>query len=370
LQATRNDNPPRDAEFEMTVFGPGVGECIVLHLGNGDWIIVDSCVLPGRTRPVALEYLSSIGVDPVAGVRALVATHWHDDHIQGIAEVLRECTNARFVMSAALESQQFYQLVLEVNAQNRLVKHNSSASEFADIIEILESRAAAEYVVGADMYVSDGHRVFHGGHGSVVDVWALSPSATTITNAMAGLADRLLTGGDCRRFKHFGANDLSVAILVQAGGYELLLGADLENTAAPHFGWKAVLNSATRPKTRANAFKIAHHGSANADHNDIWLSMLIDKPASVVTPYAKLAEPLPRDSDLRRIKTRTNALFCTTWPPSRKPPKRRGVDGIISSATRNRRAINSDTGHVRLRVDLNDRSARPTIELFGSAKRL
>jgi hypothetical protein len=354
----------------MTVFGPGIGECIVLHLGHGDWMIIDSCRSASGAEPAALEYLRSIGVDPAASVRTIVATHWHDDHIQGLATLLRECPNAHFVMSAALASQQFFQLALEVDAQNRLIKYNSSASEFAEILQVLESRVNGPYVVGPNIYAQDGSRIFCGGYGGATEVWALSPSAATVTNALTNLAERLLTAGECRRFKRFSPNDLSVAILVQTGSYDLLLGADLENTVAQHFGWKAVLSSTTRPATQSNAFKIAHHGSANADHDDIWLTMLAKQPIVVVTPYAKLAKPLPRDTDVQRIKSRTNMAYCTTWPPSKKPPKRRGADGIIRGATKRRRALNQNSGHFCLRLDLTNSSATPTVALFGSAQRL
>ena len=364
------DRPPRQAELEMTVFGPGVGECIVLHLGNGDWIIVDSCMSAVREEPAALDYLSRIGINPASSVRAVLATHWHDDHIQGMAKTLRECPKAQFVMSAALARQQFIPLVLEVNAQNRLVKHNSSASEFTEILEILASRASSRFVVGPDLYAQDGSRLFRGGYNNATEVWALSPSAATITNAHANLAELLVTAGEAHRFKRFAPNDLSVALLVQTGDYSLLLGADLETTAADQFGWKAVLNSTLRPRRPSDAIKIGHHGSANADHDDIWTSMLIQKPIAVVTPFAKLSDPLPTDDDVERVREHTDMLYCTTWPPSKKPPKRRGVDGIVQGATKSRRAINQAGGHVRLRLDLNDTSALPTIELFGSAKRL
>lgn len=188
-----DNEPPGSDELEMTVFGPGVGECIVLHLGNDDWIIVDSCTLPKDAEPVALQYLNRIRVDASTSVRWVIATHWHDDHIQGLAKVLRECRAARFAMSAALSAQQFLQLVLEVDAQNRLVKHNSSASELAGILEILESRATGTYVAGPSAYAQDGSRLFQGGYGGTAEVWALSPSAATVTNANANLAQRLLT---------------------------------------------------------------------------------------------------------------------------------------------------------------------------------
>lgn len=354
----------------MTVFGPGVGECIVLHLGNGDWLIVDSCTSPIRPRPLALDYLCSIGVDPARSIRRIIATHWHDDHIQGMATILRECPNAEFVMSGALATEQFFQIVLEVDAQNRLVKYNSSASELSDILEILEERSRGSNVVGPHMFAQDGSRIFRGGHCDRTEVWALSPSAATVANAFANIADRLLTSGQCRRFKRFSPNDLSVAILVQAGIHNLLLGADLENTTAEQFGWKAVLRSTLRPTEKASVFKLAHHGSVNADHEGIWERMLVSQPAVVVTPYSKLAMPLPRESDVQRVKRRTDRVFCTTWPPTKQPARRRGVDGIVRGATKSRRALNKNSGCIRLRVDLSDPSAAPTIELFGSARQL
>jgi hypothetical protein len=300
----------------------------------------------------------------------ILATHWHDDHIQGMAKTLRECRNAQFAMSAALREQQFIQLVMEVDAQNRLVRHNSSASEFSEIFECLASRSQGQFVVGPTSYAHDGCRLFLGGYDNATEVWTLSPSAATVTNALASLADRLVTAGDTRRFKRFSPNDLSVALLVKTGVYSLVLGADLETTASDQFGWKAVLNSTVRPRHLSDGIKIAHHGSANADHDDIWTSMLIENPIAFVTPFAKLSVPLPTEDDVGRMKGRTDRLYCTTWPPSKKPPRRKGVDGIVQGATKSRRAINPASGHIRLRLDLSDPSAPPSVELFGSARRL
>jgi len=362
--------PPAPTELEVTIFGPGIGECIVIHLGNGQWMVVDSCMSRSTDVPVALEYLRELGVDVGNSVVRIVATHWHDDHIRGLATLLRECSKAEFVMSLALANQQFFQLVLEVDAQNRLVTHNSSASEFAEILGILKERARSSTTAGPHTFAQDGARIFHGGFNGETEVWALSPSAATVTNAMTALADRLLTKGSCRRFRRLSANDLSVALLVRASTYNVLLGADLENTSASEFGWKAVLASTGRPKDLSHLFKIPHHGSPNADHEEVWTSMLVAEPATVVTPYAKLSGPLPRQVDIDRIKNRTSSLYCTTWPVMRKPPRRQGVDGIIRGATKRRRVLTTNPGHVRLRFDLGGGSPDAAINLFGSARSL
>lgn len=35
---------PNPNEFELTLLGPGYGECVEIHHGHGEWIVVDSCV--------------------------------------------------------------------------------------------------------------------------------------------------------------------------------------------------------------------------------------------------------------------------------------------------------------------------------------
>ena len=78
------DPAPCTDEVELTLLGPGYGESVVVHIGQGRWVIVDSCITDAR-EPQALDYLLSIGVDPAAAVTLIVATHWHDDHIRGMA---------------------------------------------------------------------------------------------------------------------------------------------------------------------------------------------------------------------------------------------------------------------------------------------
>ena len=92
---TALESPPDGNVLEVTVIGPGYGECIILHIGNGNWVIVDSC-LNNKSSPVALDYLRSLALNPGGVVRLVVATHWHDDHIKGIGKLVEVCDNADF----------------------------------------------------------------------------------------------------------------------------------------------------------------------------------------------------------------------------------------------------------------------------------
>ena len=50
--------PPEHNVMEVTVIGPGYGECILLHIGNGNWVIVDSC-LNAESHPAAVGAMAS-----------------------------------------------------------------------------------------------------------------------------------------------------------------------------------------------------------------------------------------------------------------------------------------------------------------------
>ncbi|MCY4287950.1 MAG: MBL fold metallo-hydrolase [Aestuariivita sp.] len=99
--------PPQDDVVEISVFGPGYGESILIHVGSRRWIVIDSCLVDDRRTPAPLKYMSELGLDASADVCAVVATHWHDDHIKGLSTILHACTDADFWYSAALTKGEF-----------------------------------------------------------------------------------------------------------------------------------------------------------------------------------------------------------------------------------------------------------------------
>jgi len=78
---------PKADEIEVTIFGTGYVECIVIHVGSGKWVIIDSC-LDDANKPASLSYLQSLGVSVETNVIAVSASHWHDDHIKGLAKTI------------------------------------------------------------------------------------------------------------------------------------------------------------------------------------------------------------------------------------------------------------------------------------------
>jgi len=364
---------PSHDEFELSLFGPGIGECAVLHLGEDDWVVVDSCLSRKSKQPIALEYLREIGVDPSRQVKLFVISHWHDDHIQGASDLLRECSAARFACSAALKCTEFLKLV-QSNSHIKLVDHNSGVSEFAEILNILGSRDPSRFRVGPDHWLTEGLSLLSPEKVGV-QLTALSPSSQTVTDATLGLSELMpRVGAAIGRIVTPNPNALSVVLHVKLAGSGILLGADLENNSDCLKGWSAVISSELRSREKSHVYKVAHHGSDNADHPEIWSELVHLENFALITPYARGPRPLPSERDVARVKSRSNNAYSTCWPLPKKPARRKGVDQTMNEILLKRVPLPPAVGHIRVRMKMGVSS--PTspsligVDLFDGAARL
>src|SRR5882724_1366508 len=297
--------PPAHDEIEVSTFGPGVGECIVVHLGDGRWMVVDS-FLEDR-EPVALKYLRTIGISPSA-ITDVVVTHWHDDHIGGAAKVLEAATSARFVCSGALNREEFKTLLkayARVPAEGRL-------SEMVAMLRLNGARSGGRRS-HAPTWAMDGIYLMNEQN---TQVCVLSPSHGTFSLAQQELGRLLPEEGPKLRPVAHTPNCIAVVLWVRVGNFCALLGSDLENTRDPGTGWGGVIGSTLRPTGLASMFKIPHHGSEGADEPAVWSKMLVPGCISVVTTFGALKDPLPRPSDLKRLGERTPHLYATGAAPA------------------------------------------------------
>lgn len=364
-------HPPNDDEIELSLFGPGVGESVVVHLGDGEWMVADSCPGSERAYPVALEYLRALGVDIAEQVKLVVATHWHDDHIRGLAQILKEASAASFVCSDALQCEEFFALVA-ADRRIPLVKESSGISEFAEVLGELARRQNGTRGSGSPEWAMEG-RCLYRNHRRNVHVWAMSPSSQVITDSKQVIAKLIPCAGEpLRRLPSPTKNDLCVAILVCISDTGFLLGADLEKGRDPARGWQAVVRSSSIPMRPSQAYKVAHHGSQDAHLNEIWSKLLMSSPYAVFTPFVRARRPLPTSEDILRLKGYTNRVYCTAWPPALSPPKRdRAVERTLKEVARTRRASRAKPGHIRLRMRAaSERADKVVVELFDGARRL
>ena len=336
------DLPPDSDEFELSLFGPGVGECIVIHMGGGQWLVVDSCIDPQKKQPIALSYFARLGIDAAGAVSLFVVTHWHDDHMAGAAEVLDKAVSAGFVCSVALKADEFSTVVGQ--AQD-LMTRDSDVAEMARVFDILIERRASHTSAtsaGPTKWAGADMRLFQRS-GTLLpnaEVWSLSPSSASITRALNEFSRMVpdMNSGK-NHLPRQQANDVAVALFVQVGDFCALLGSDLQSNTASDRGWRAVVASSTRPQGRAQVFKVSHHGSDNAHHQDVWRLMLESSPVAVLTPFASGAAPLPTAKDQKRLVALSKHAYCTAPPRGWSATKKgQPVDRMIQTA-RNVRAI-------------------------------
>jgi len=341
------EDAPRIDQVEVSVFGPGYGECSVIHVGGNNWIIIDSCIDAESKQPASLQYLRSIGVDASA-VKLVIVTHWHDDHIRGISAVVETCIEAQVCVSAALSQRDFLASVLRYDQHAGIVA-GSGASEISRVLETVRARKRAVFRGLA------GKRLLSlvpelTGHGLPCEIWALSPSDEQFDRSLKEIGKLVPEVLETKiRAPDQSPNDLSVVTWISVGEHAFLFGADLEEHSDPLVGWSAIINSTTRPPGPAFFFKIPHHGSANGHHDGVWNSLLVANPDSVLTPWNK-NEGLPTKRDIHRICGLTTSAFstsdCKAVPLRRRPPM---VEKQIKELVGKLQSALVKTGQLRMR---------------------
>jgi beta-lactamase superfamily II metal-dependent hydrolase len=295
-------------QVEVSLFGPGFGECILIHIGGGQWIVLDSCVSLTQ-ECVALEYLRRNGFDANA-IKLIVATHWHDDHVRGLSQILAASPNATFTASMAMSAKEFIALALARNSL-RATAATSGVDEITRVFSMLKTggRIVQRAKENTTLFRVPGSDLPHGFDCTIT---ALSPSDKQLETFLDDIAELAPDSAKSEsRCVSRGANHFSIVCLVQIGSVSILLGADLEETADAKTGWSVIVKSQLRPKTKASIFKIPHHGSQNAHNEQVWNEMLIGQPFAILTPWGRGAG-LPQDRDVARINTFTANAYSTS----------------------------------------------------------
>ncbi len=289
--------PPKNHEFELTLFGPGYGESIVLHVGDGVWVIVDSCVADDGA-PRALKYLEEIGIDPGEAVALIVATHWHDDHIRGMAKLVEQCRKALFCCSEALCKKEFLSVVGTIERRHG-TETGSGVRELFRVFTHLGKTNRQPMFAGPDRCL-----MRRGGF----QAWSLSPSDRAFHQFLAMIGSLTPRVGDPKvRVPDQSPNEVAIALWIEVDDVLVLLGSDVERQ-----GWLEILSSPGRPAGKASAFKVPHHGSANAHEPSVWQDMLEPDPVVVLTPWRRGRGALPTAQDVTRLLSLTSCGYASS----------------------------------------------------------
>ena len=100
-----------DNEIEICVFGKGYGECILIGFPNGEYVIIDSFLNPKTNNPIVLDYLTAKNVE-YSAIKVVVLTHWHNDHICGISNILNVASeDVKVVLSPIIRKEEFNKFI-------------------------------------------------------------------------------------------------------------------------------------------------------------------------------------------------------------------------------------------------------------------
>jgi hypothetical protein len=316
---------PADDEVELTAFGPGYGESLVIHLGMGEWMLVDSCIRAGRLP--ALDHLRSMGVDPNTAVKLLVATHWHDDHVRGIARAAAECGEALFVLSDALHQDELITGLAGVRP-GMFGRVPSGVDELGEVVRHLE-RADELHRLAWGLVRRQLYRLLSPVGAEVI---ALSPCDKVVTETRRGIGSQLSSVHDDapRPIPKPDRNEGAVVLWVHVGDASLLLGADLEETDDDETGWTAVVGS-MKDDSRQGAgevFKVPHHGSVNGHQELVWTKLLVEQPEAVVCPHVLGRNSLPTKEHLDLLCERSRVHM--TAEPDRRSGSRQREGGPVA----------------------------------------
>ena len=380
-------HPPGPDEIEISIFGPSYGESVLVHAGNHNWLVVDSCSDPSTQEPIPLKYLKQIGVRPSRDVKQIIATHWHDDHINGLAATVEECESAEFVCSEALRSDEFLTLVTAFDGSPMVDQQQSGVHEFYSILKILEKRQKrtdgkwkAPIFAGANKVLWRSSRpvgsMSGGQRGIACTVYSLSPSDTASGLAKLGIASLIpLPRATKGRVPDLDRNDLSVVLWIDFGECFVLLGSDLAENGDQRMGWSAILASKARPAGKASLFKIPHHGSVTGHHPEVWSEMIAEEPTAILTPFVRGRTVLPTKADTARILSLATETFITAVPHQRSKRNRdRTTEKLIQQTVSFIKDAFVSSGQVRLRTRISEiavaQEVKWTVELFNGASKL
>lgn len=361
------DAPAAD-EIEVSVFGPGIGESITVHLGGGHWIVVDSCRDRASGRAAALVYLESLGLDPAICVRAVVASHWDSDHIRALGEIVDTCPAASFWSSGAIGCDEFDALLRLADRDDEPL--GNRLRELAGILSALRKREEEEGQRGlhGPRFAAEATMLFElpaeGGLPRRA-VHALSPSDRSKIMATEEVR-RTLGGGPeiRRRVQKMSRNDASVVLLLDIGGEGVLLGGDLECSDDLERGWNSAVRRAAELGISSDLVKIPHHGSINADDDGMWEGALLPEPAAALTPFFG-GTSLPSDEDRQRIRGRTPRCFLTA---QKATPATAVVLHSVVPPNGSVSSVEGEMGHVRWRRTLTSGSGQWSVALSNGAE--
>lgn len=320
---------PSFDEIEITVLGinENSGESIVLHIGDGDWIVIDCC----RTREglnLPLFYLDSLGIDHSC-IKRVACTHLHSDHIIGLNEVLFQCKNAWFAYPLIGDQNSLRYILTQYNLDKDL-PNEGTFGEFMKCIQIVKKEGRESAILNIDSPIfADVNRY----------VMGISPSKKM--NELYQYQLLRYNLGSPIPAQMLKTNFCSVATILNVGNVHAILGADLEanrqNKAPIHScastckrksnrGWCNVFKASQFfPCFQYDYIKIPHHSSSTGFCEHLWKNHMTSPIIGTSTVFLEGANALPTQEMVNEYASLCDELYYTSKSPLYRKDKVRGA---------------------------------------------
>lgn len=350
------DAPAKDV-VELVIFGPGYGEAIAVHVGDENWLLVDSCLSPSSKLPASIEYLNVVGV-PLTNVHTIVASHWHDDHVKGLAHMVKSCPNATLYISGVFDNKEA-KAFLSAFGGKAVSTHTAGAKELFNAISVSPKSPCLT-----------NHRtlIWEGKvHGKAMRAVAFSPTPKAGTHSIAHMAQYLPKINDpIKHVVELKPNLEAIVININLGDDSILLGSDLEDHG--NLGWTSIVGDSWCLSNQvASLYKISHHGSSTGDHPDIWKKLLKNSPTACLTPFINGSVRLPNADDLKRIVSNAKLAY-TSSNGTKRPQIDSNLLKRMAQMAKKVAPISTGFGAIRFRRNINEKDWN--VELFGQATQL
>lgn len=411
-------DPPLSNEIEVTLIGAasGMGESVVIHLGNNEWMVVDSCIDSITKNSLPLQYLEEIGIDVSTCLKHVVCTHWHEDHIQGLHMVLNKCGNdAVFYVPTATDRKQFFYYV----SREKYDIKKEGSSVFKELMNCLD--VACNKGIKLKQVLQDT-MLFRRNSNIPTKCSALSPSQGAnlmfqqeLANATyaykktaeqqkaiieySGIEDAKIMQEEIlqeledavnepieeapdnekidlsyydnfRDAKQVKLNTRCMAMVLSVNNHHIVLGADLEKDKDN--GWESVLNECSCiTDIRAGMFKIPHHGSDTGHYEAFITNHVKSNATSKLTTWTKGGLFLPKKEIVQKYYNHSQNLYISTLQLGKKQllvdkSTKKQMTESVDSIT----LLNTTPGIIRSRILYDSDSDDWTTQCFGSAKKL
>lgn len=404
-------------EAEVTLIGgsSGFGESILVRYGEDEWAIIDSCIDAKTHSCLPLEYLQALGVKAEEKVKYVICTHWHDDHIRGLHEVLNACSsNTIFCVAMASEKLKFLYEIERSNiyeadrgVRKELILCMEKANEkgikvkrlMQDLIVFKTDDCVCNALSPSQKELSKFFEELAHAIDDKAKVAEQKEKLVGLNKGAIEMADDIsdvlfdtfsselkdegkeiasLTEDDYNDIVKLrrsavvekpNINDRSVVLLFTIHGHHIVLGADLEVSSDIECGWQSVNDSICMQGVSAGLFKIPHHGSSTGYYELFLRNHIKPEATGKLTTWIKGNKVLPEKNTLSLYHQYLSKLYITI-APSFLTGKFTSPDykKIMEDSTESIVDIKNHYGIVQSRLNLNAEGDQWETTIYGSAK--